>query len=75
MINPVNSTNAVYTAQDALKTASNRVDSAAKEIEQGNIQADKIAALEVAKENAKVQAVNLQNALKHQQNIIDIIVK
>jgi hypothetical protein len=75
MINPIHSTNAIYTTHKALREASNRVDNSAKELAQGNAEADKLLALEMAKQNAKVQAVNLRQTMEHSQNIIDILVE
>ena len=75
MINPVHTTNAMYMAHEALREASNKVDNSARELAQGNAEADKLMALETAKQNAKVQAVNLEQSMKHSQNMIDILVE
>ena len=75
MINPEHTTNAMYTAHEALREASNRVDDSARELAQGNADADKLLALETAKQNAKVQTVNLQQSMEHSQNMIDILVE
>jgi len=73
MINPVHSTNAVYTAREAYKSAVNHVDETARQIAEKNAQADNMAALEIAKQNAKVQTANLKAALQHGENILDIL--
>lgn len=75
MITPVNNTNAIYTAREAYKSAVNHVDDAARQVAEKNAQADNMAALEIAKQNAKVQTANLKSALQHGEQIIDILVK
>jgi hypothetical protein len=73
MIAPINTTNAIHVAYDGLKKASNNVNVAAQQISEGNIDADKLLALEVQKQNAKVQQVNLKAAIEYGENIIDLL--
>ncbi|MCD4692196.1 MAG: hypothetical protein K8R79_04740 [Calditrichales bacterium] len=70
MIAPINTTNAIHVAYDGLKKASNNVNIATQQISEGNIEADKLLALEVQKQNAKVQAVSLKSVIEHSENII-----
>lgn len=72
MINPVNSTNAIYTAAEALKNASNGVDDAAKKVADGNIDAQKMVQLKKAELTMKVQEANFKSAADKEQNIIDL---
>ena len=73
MIAPINTTNAIHVAYDGLKKASNNVNVETQQISEGNIDADKLLALEVQKQNAKVQRVNLKAAIEYGENIIDLL--
>jgi len=73
MINPINTTNALYTAGEALKNASNGLDDAAKKIADGNIEAEKIVQLKRAEQTFKVQAATFKAAAEQSENIIDLL--
>lgn len=73
MINPVHSTNAMYTAREALKSANNNLDDAARKVAEGNIEAEHIVQLKRAEQNFKVQAATFKAAAEQQKNIIDLL--
>lgn len=72
MVNPVSTTNAIYTAREAMKAATNQLEDAANKVASGDIQAEKIAQTKKAELYTKVQEANMKSAMHQQENALDI---
>ena len=73
MINPINTTNAIYTAREAMKAANSQFEDASKKVAEGNIQVDKIVNLKKAEMYSKVQHANMKAAMDQNQNTLDLL--
>jgi hypothetical protein len=73
MYNPVNSTNAIHTAYDGMKTSSNNAVAAPQQVEKTNKQSDKAEAAKRKKKRAKVQTMNLKSGMRRGKNTIDVV--
>ena len=74
MIYKVGTNNAMYTAMRGLNEAMQNLDQKAGRVAQGNPDADKIVALQIAQQNAKIQAANIKAAVEATEQILDILV-
>ena len=72
MIERISGSNALQIAQRAIQNALKQVDASAQEMAQGKIDSEKIIQLELAKQNVRVQKVNIEAAIETTEQIIDI---
>jgi len=72
MIERISGSNALQIAQRAIQNALKQVDASAQKMAQGKIDSEKIIQLELAKQNVRVQKVNIEAAIETTEQIIDI---
>ena len=73
MYQSVNTTNAIHTAYDGLKTSSNNAVAVPQETAKTNRQSDKAEAAKRKKKRARVQTMNLKSGQRKGKNIIDVV--
>lgn len=74
MIDNISNSSAMHSAMRGLSSAMQQLDQKAARVAEGNPDADKIVALKVAQQNAKIQAENVRAAVEATEQILDILV-
>ena len=75
MIRPVSNSGTLFTARQAMSKAMQKTDAAAKKLAAGEINAENMVELEIARKNMQAQRVSMEAALQAAGQVLDIIVK